>query len=255
MSEENNNPTPFAEIEMGPSKFEVFMDQHQKKLIGLAILLLFGVLALVTQQTLKQQEREDAGSATLTAAEPEDLEKVISTYQNTDSATTATLLLANKKAEENPAQSIEDLKAFVAANDEHPAYPTALTSLGQRQLEAGDVEQAKATLLEVTQLDDTANHIKPVAYVTLGDIEKQNGNTEAAKAHYEQAKTYQLELQFGVNLGDIKLTTLGVDPPKAVDPKPPEQPAETAPGALPISPIPVTNPEQIAKPPVQVPAE
>ncbi len=235
MSEENTNPTPFAEIEMGPSKFEEFMDQHQKKLLGLAILILFGVLAIVAQQTLQKQKREDAGSATLTANDVSSYQEVISNFPNSASASTAELLLATAEADENPAKAIEALKNFVSTNDEHPALPSALTILGQYQLEAGEIEQAKATLKEVTLLGDNANHIKHIAYISLGDIESQQGNIEAASSNYEQAKTFDTSKI----LAEFKLTTLGVDPPELIEPAPAELPTPPQPTApTPTAPTP-----------------
>ena len=223
MAEQNTHPTPIAEIQMGPSKFEAFMDQHQKKLIGLAILVLFAVLGLVTWQTLKQQKQQDAGSATLAATDESSYQAVIVDFPNSASSATAEFLLAKIQAEENPAKALESLESFVATHFEHPAYASALTVLGQLQHQSGKADQAKSTLLEVTQLDESADYIKHVAYITLGDIENSEGNIDAAKSHYEQAQN----LDAGKALAEFKLKILGIDSPELLEPVPIESPDST----------------------------
>ncbi len=239
MAEQNTHPTPIAEIQMGPSKFEAFMDQHQKKLIGLAILVLFAVLGVVTWQTLKQQKQQDAGSATLSATDEGTYKAVITDFPNSASAATAQLLLAKIEAEEDPAKALESLQAFVTTHYEHPAHASALTVLGQLQYQSGKTDQAKSTLLEVTQLDESADYIKHVAYITLGDIENAGGNIDTAKSHYEQAKSFDA----GKQLAEYKLKILGVDPPELLEPAPlePAQPTTqplnpTQNGSLPQAP-------------------
>jgi len=85
------SPTPIAEIDHGPSKFDQFLDQHTTKLIIGAILIALGAVGFVIYSGLAEAKAEEAGSA-LTAAESiSDYQDVISQWPESKSAESATL--------------------------------------------------------------------------------------------------------------------------------------------------------------------
>jgi len=180
------SPTPIAEIDHGPSKFDQFLDQHTTKLIIGAILIALGAVGFVIYSGLAEAKAEEAGSA-LTAAESiSDYQDVISQWPESKSAESATLLLAGAQAEESPEDAIQTLRDFIDKYPEHSAVATAKVSLGLKLAEQGSSDEAVTLLTEVAD-DASASYISPLASISLGDIAKSAGNSEEAKSWYEKA--------------------------------------------------------------------
>ena len=72
-----DSPTPIAELDQGPSKFEEFLEKNQKKLIILALLVLIGVIAYVFYTGLEKKKANEAGAAFMEATDEDSLNKVI----------------------------------------------------------------------------------------------------------------------------------------------------------------------------------
>ena len=130
-------PTPIAEIDHGPSKFEQFLDNHQTKLIIGAILIALGVLGYVIWSGLQEAEEHDAGSALLKADEVADYQDVIKKYPSSNASASAMPLLADLQWQDSQPDAISTLQDFIAQHPEHPAVDTANVSLGLRLLEQG----------------------------------------------------------------------------------------------------------------------
>ena len=133
-----DSPQPIAEIEQGPSKFELFLDRHQRKLTVLVILGIIGLLAYVALTTIQRDNRHSAGAALVAA---EDLTAMLDIAKNhacTPAARSASLLAAD--AEWNDGRqddAIATLRDFIDNNPGHAARPTAMASLGARLMAQG----------------------------------------------------------------------------------------------------------------------
>ncbi len=231
--------TPFAEIDHGPSKLDLFLDAHQKKLIIAAILLALGVVAYVVYSGIAKGEAEDAGAALLTAENVEEYQKVISQWPTSHAAASALPLMADVQGEDSPEEAIETLKGFIDAHPDHPTLPTAKVSLALRLLEQGDTVQATTLLTEVTD-NDADSYIAPLAYISLGDIAKAAGKKEDAKTWYEKAQEDPTDQ--GNTFSDAaanRLALVNALPPKKIKPA---APAPVAPPAAPASTTPTPAP-------------
>lgn len=176
-------PTPFAELDNGPSKFEEFLENNQKSLIAGSIAVFLGVLGYVGYNGYVEMKYSDAGSALTAATDATEMQTVISTYGDTPSAAAATLLLANQQAEESAEKSIETLSNFVNTYTTHPALPSAATKLGLALLNQGKLTEAQAQLSAVVDMEN-AEFVIPAAQLGLGDIAKANGDIAKAKELY-----------------------------------------------------------------------
>lgn len=172
-----------TEIDHGPSKFEVFLEENQKLLITLSVVTFLGVLAYVGYTGYNDMLSAQAGEALTSAEEESELEAIISAHGNTASAGAAVLLLADIKSNKSSEDAISALRDFVAIYPNHAAIPTATTSLGLHLLNNGKLSDAEVKLNKVLDMEN-ADFIKPVAQIALGDIAKQNGDKDRAKEHY-----------------------------------------------------------------------
>ena len=95
------------------------------------------------------------------------------------------MLLAEKQwaAGEKDA-AISTLKGFVDSGEAHPAMAAAKASLAGKLDATGDKEGAKALFQELA--DDTdGDYLAPYAWISLGDLELEGGNTDKAVEAYE----------------------------------------------------------------------
>ncbi|MFC4992780.1 tetratricopeptide repeat protein [Rubritalea tangerina] len=234
----DDTPTPIAEIDHGPSKFEVFLEENQKLLMTLAIVIFLGVLGYVGYTGYSDMIKAQAGEALTAAVEPSELEAVISQHGNTASAGAASLLLASTKAEESNEKAIAELQNFISTYPNHPAIPTATTSLGLRLLNEGKLPEAEAQLASVLDMDN-AEFITPAAQIGLGDIAQQNNDIARAKEYYTAVTDLITDSDAATNNDTInkfsayksiasdRLRFLGANAPKEVEKKVTPAPAET----------------------------
>ena len=179
----DDTPTPIAEIDHGPSKFEVFLDENMKLIITAAIAIFLGVLAYVGYTGYSSMLNAQAGEDLASADDEPQLQAVVSAHGNTASAGAAALLIADIKGTESAESAINALRNFVSTYPDHAAIATATTSLGLRLLNEGKLPEAEAQLSAVLDIKN-AEHITPVAQIALGDIAQQNGDNERAREFY-----------------------------------------------------------------------
>lgn len=233
----DDTPTPIAEIDHGPSKFEVFLDENQKSIIALAIAIFLGVLGYVGYTSYADLLAAKAGEALTAAEEESELQAVISEHGNTNSAGSAALLIAQIKGSESSEEAIATLQDFVATYPAHPAISTATTSLGLRLLNEGKLDQAEAQLTSVVDMEN-ADFIIPAAQIALGDIAKQKGDNARAKELYTEVTNLIADTEDEAQIVNItkyspyktiasaRLRFLEAAAPKAVEKKAPvETPA------------------------------
>ena len=243
------SPTPIAEIDHGPSKFDQFLDQHTTKLIIGAILIALGAVGFVIYSGLAEAKAEEAGSA-LTAAESiSDYQDVIGQWPESKSAESATLLLAGAQAEESPEDAIQTLRDFIDKYPEHSAVATAKVSLGLKLAEQGSSDEAVTLLTEVAD-DASASYISPLASISLGDIAKSAGNSEEAKSWYEKAlEDVSDQGNTYADTAQARLLLVNAAPPTKVKPAPPAPIIPKAPSPIaPTAPTP-----NVPKPNLEIP--
>ena len=237
MADSSSNPTPdtgvpIAEIDLGPSKLDQFLDNHQTKIIILAILLGIGVVAYVIYDGLAQAKANDAGAALLSSQQSDDYEEVIKAWPESNAAASARLLLADIQWSESKDDSITTLEEFIASYPDHPSIGTAKTSLGLRLLDQGNTDQARDILAEVAE-NDTYSYIAPMAAIALGDISKAAGDTKKAAEWYEKAQLD--EAGYGnafQSLASARLALVNAKPPQKIKPTLPK--TEDAPKLTPL---------------------
>ncbi len=223
MAESSSNPTqdtgaPIAEIDLGPSKLDQFLDNHQTKLIIVAILVAIGVVAYVIYDGIAQANADDAGAALLSSQKSDDYETVIKTWPESKAAASARLLLADIQWSESEDDSISTLKEFIASYPEHPSIGTAKASLGLRLLDQGKTDEAREILAEVAE-SDTYSYIAPMAAIALGDMAKSAGDTSNAAEWYEKAQLD--EAGYGnafQSLAAARLMLVNAKPPSKIKP-------------------------------------
>lgn len=224
----DESPTPIAEIEHGPSKFEIFLEENQKLLITLAILIFVGVLGYVGYISYGEYTKAQAGEALSEANDEAELQAVISQHGNTASAGSAALLLADQKAQESPEAAIGALRDFVNTYTDHPALPTATTSLGLQLLNDGKLDEAKAQLGTVLDMEN-ADYIIPAAKIALADIAKQQGDLASARQYYTEVSNLTLDADIAnlnkysqyVQIANQRLRFIETSAPTAVEKKTP----------------------------------
>ena len=254
MAESSPNPTqdtgaPIAEIDLGPSKLDQFLDNHQTKLIILAILVAIGVVAYVIYDGLAQADANDAGAALLSSQQSDDYEAVIKTWPDSNAAASARLLLADIQWSDSEDDSIATLQEFVNSYPEHPSIGTAKTSLGLRLLDQGKTDQAREILAEVAD-NDSYSYIAPMAAIALGDIAKAAGDTSNASEWYEKAQLdaagYGNAFQ---NLAEARLMLVNAQAPTKVKPALPVPEEQTK-----LTPLKLEAPDTAAAPAAPAPA-
>lgn len=263
------SPTPFAEIDLGPSKLDQFLDAHQKKLIIAAILIAIGVIAYVIYAGIAKGEAEDAGAALLTAEKVEDYQAVVNQWPTSNAAATALPLMAEVQGAESPEDAIATLRSFLDSTPSHPIAATAKVSLALRLIEQGNTDEASTLLTEIAESEsETDSYIAPLACITLGDIAKKSGDTASAKSWYEKAKEDPTEQgNTFSNTAEARLALVNAQPPTKIKPAPkaPPVPPVPAPGlptpgapapVTPAPPAPVvpTPPAQVTPPAAPAPA-
>ncbi len=226
----SSTPAPIAEIDLGPSKLDLFLDKHQKKLIAAAVLIALGVVVYVIYDGIAEATAQESGSALLESEKVSEYQDVIKQWPDSKAAASALLLMADLQWADSQPDSIATLENFIEKHPEHPALATAKTSLGLRLLEQGKTDQATAILSDVAD-SDTATYIAPLACIALGDIAKEAGKPQQAKTWYEKA---QLDPnQEGNAFKDIaatRLTLVNSKPPTKIKPAPPAAPTDAEPG-------------------------
>ncbi|MCP4731978.1 MAG: tetratricopeptide repeat protein [Roseibacillus sp.] len=221
--EGSDHPAPLGEIEQGPSKFEQFLDAHQKKLIVLVLLLITGVSTYIIVDGLKKKKAIDAGEALVASKDPGDFRHVLKDYPGTPAAGTARLQLARSLWEEGENEDAkETLRAFISDAPDHPAQPGARMVLASFLLEEGEDEKGLTLLRELAD-DPKAAYIAPLALTRISDYERKAGNLEAAREALEQANNPNDKNSFmSQRRTEARLETLGVALPATVPrPKPP----------------------------------
>lgn len=216
---ENTTPTntPLAEINLGPSKFEQFLDNNQKTLAVLFALAVVASAVYIVIRGVEKSREHSAGVALSKAATSAALQDVISNHAKTNAAASAKLLLADMQAGEGKMDAaIKTLQDFIATNTEHAARPTASAKLAANLMGEGKAAEASAIFQNLVS-DPKARYIAPYALICLGDIAKVGGDPAKAESYFNQVKTEFAESSFA-SIAAERLASVKTKPPVEVDP-------------------------------------
>lgn len=236
-----------GEIQIGPSKYETFLDDHYKKLIaGLILAGLLGGGAIAWFSHNRSQENEAAASIVegmqeTRIATPQSpthfdlakLQEAVSAYADTPSADTARYLEAMGLLQQgHDDQGLSLLKEISEKGASSPMAMRADASLATWYMNAGKKEAAEKAWKKVCA---TPNSLyAPLAYLCLGDMAKVDGRTEEARTFYTTLQE-KFPHSYLVSGGDVafRLALLEVDAPKPVAPPAPAPGQTPSPSLVP----------------------
>ena len=225
MPEDTSPPiTPLAEINLGPSKFEQFLENNQKLLTVLLGLLVVASAAYIVIRGVEKSREQTAGAALSKAVGPTALKEVIDQHANTKASASAKLLLADVQISDGKTDdAMQTLRDFIANHPNHAAIPTASAKLAAQLMSQGKSAEA-STIFQDIVADPSARYIAPYALICLGDIAKAGGDPAKAETHFKQIQTEFPESSFATIAAD-RLASVYTKAPVEVEPPPPA-PAE-----------------------------
>ena len=224
-----DSPTPIADLEHGPSKFEEFLEQNQKKLVILATLIFLGVLAFVFITGLEKKNATEAGEAFMQATDEDSLNKVITDYSSSQTAGTAAMAISELRTTDD--DRIAALDHFITNYPQHPGVPAKLLELALIKINAGNNGDAENTLKSLISNDQSA-YLVPRANIALADIAASNNELDKAKQLYTQVRDSQTRFS---TVAAERLLYLNAKEPVIVKQAP-------TPAPVPALPAPPTNP-------------
>lgn len=244
------SPSPLAEISHGPSAFEQFLDNNQKSLLALAVLVAIGAAGLVVYRGIEKSRQQTAGAELNKAGDMPSLQAVISDHKDTHAARSASILLADMQWKEGQQDaSITTLREFIDSNPQYPALATARASLASKLMFQGKNTDA-AVLYQQIADDPQSRYLAPYAMISLGDLAKVGGDTEKAQNFYNRTKTDFPESGFASTASE-RISSLKAKAPVEVEPPPPAPITPTPDAAAPDA---ATFSPPVSIPPSPVPA-
>ena len=192
MSEKSTpEPTPEAplgQISQAPPAFEAFLDRNQKLLIAAGVVLILVLTGWLVLNNVKESAEVTAGNSLVAAEDVTEIQSVVKNHEGTKAAFSAKILLAERQwTDGRQDNSIETLRTFVEAEKEHPARPSALASLAAKLRGQGATGEAEEIFTELTE-DPEAIYLAPYAWISLGDMAAEAGETEEAERAYEMVE-------------------------------------------------------------------
>lgn len=186
-----------GEVNIGPAKHEVFLDNHYKKLIVGGIVLAVGVVGAIAYYSMQDEKTTDASAALVSAMGADKaefnissaklnaakLEAVAAQYPDTASTDTAkylahTAAVAKGKTQQGIAGMNDLLKS--TANEDLKLRIRAY--LADQYTQQGRLDDATRMWQDVVVSGESP--YLPLAYMSLGDIAQQQNDKEKAKTMY-----------------------------------------------------------------------
>lgn len=219
-----------GEIELGPSKHEIFLNKHYKKLLWGGIGLGIASGCIIAFFSHRNDVKEAAAAEVVSAmklttpaqvAQPAQyddaaIDALLGDYASTPSGDTGLLLSGMKMLEGGNAQrGVAMLEQLAAKTDDSLVKARALSAVASHHLAEGKEDEAAEAWKKVVEVGDSP--YLALAYITLGDIARAKGDNEAARAAYTDAQTKcaTSPLVMG-KVAEMRLLMLDVDAPKPV---------------------------------------
>ncbi|MBQ2379083.1 MAG: tetratricopeptide repeat protein [Akkermansia sp.] len=234
-----------GEIELGPAKHEIFLNNHYKKLIVGGIAFMVAASAAIGYYAYKSEQKEQAGALIVKAlgatsvdgaAEPakydaKAISEIGAAYADTPSADTAVLLEALSLMSDTARveSGLSMLESLAASTTNELLRARALASLAAHYMTEEQNEKSISYWKQIIALP--VNPYTAIAYINLGDMAKLAGDIEGARSFYSTVSTVCPNSAIvRENVAGLRLALLEVDAPKPVTSA--EQPAaEQAPAA------------------------
>ncbi|MBQ8517042.1 MAG: tetratricopeptide repeat protein [Akkermansia sp.] len=220
-----------GEIEIGPSKHEIFLNAHYKKLMWGGIGLSVAAACIIAYFSHRNDHRNEASAcavqvfkatepgavASPSAYDAAALKALSEDYAGTPSAATAELLralslLGGDKKDEAMA-SLQQL-----SGDANPLIAArAQVAVASHLMQEGKDKESVAAWQKLVQMGDSP--YTALGYVTLGDLAAAGGDKQAARGYYEQARTKcETSALVSAKTVEMRLLLLDVDAPRPVAP-------------------------------------
>jgi len=177
-------PTP-ASAHTGFDPVEFWM-LHQKKIIGLAVLFIVGLIGYTIFTINENRTRAAAEAAYASAKTAEEFRKVAQDYSGQPAAANAQLQLAallRKDGKLDDANTI--LRKFISDNPEHPMLAGAWLALAENAEAAGKQDEALTGYQKVLTTFPSS-YAAPISLLGQARIQKAKGQNDLAKRSYEQ---------------------------------------------------------------------
>ncbi len=205
MIEKDSNPTPLAEIEVGPSAFEQFLERNQKALIAVAVLIVLAAAALIVHRNMRHDTERKAAAAlilcydeTTGKYDADSLQKVTADFPGTPAAETASYLYTVALWDAGRTEdSLKALGEFIVEAPADSLRNQAALVQACRLLKLGQEDKAQESFQMVVDSQDPV--FAPVALMTLGDMARARGENDKAKALYEEVLAKYPDSSFSFN--------------------------------------------------------
>ncbi len=227
-----------GQIEIGPSKHEVFLNNHYKKLLwgGITLGLVGGAIIAYVSHSNDTRDYAAAGlvnamniktpGAVVSPASYDGpgLSAVQAEYAQTPAAATARLMEGLRLFSVGDAAQGTPILEAIAEDIAHPVLASrALVQLASHAMENKDDAKAAGYWKSVLELGTTP--YGALACMSLGDIARSQGDSEQARKYYEQAiADYPgSQLVRGGSIGlsvEVRRQLLNVDYPLPAAPAP-----------------------------------
>lgn len=253
-SKPNETPSPIGEISQEPSALESFLDANQKKLVIIGVLAILILVGYVIFDGLQQMKTREEAAAVAAARTVPEYEKVSEKLAGKTAGGSALILKSQLLWDDQQQQeAIATLEEVIADYPDHPAIGSAYASLGSFQQQLGNLAEAKEAFTKSAEAQSAASSY---ALLSLGDLARQAGENDEAKAYYDRIITEYEDSHFQVkNLARNRIELIGVKSPveKAPEPAQPQgqpQPGDFSPpvGLPDVSPTPQPADEPTPKP-------
>lgn len=221
-----------GEIEIGPSKHEIFLNTHYRKLMWGGIGLSVAAACVIAWFSYRNDHRNEAAaqamqvfkvSAPGSAAAPSAydsaaIQLLSETYAGTPSAGVGELLRAlSLLGGENSTAALTSLGQLADSSANPLIAARAQAAIASYYTREAKDKEAIAAWQKLVQMGDSP--YLALAYLTLGDLTAAAGDTKAARAYYEQARTKcETSALVTEKIVEMRLVLLDVEPPRPVAP-------------------------------------
>ncbi len=221
-----------GEIEIGPSKHELFLNAHYKKLMWGGIGLSVAAACIIAYFSHRNDHRNEASACTMQvfkATEPgavaapaaydaAALKSLSEDYADTPSAATAELLRAlSLLGGDKKTEALASLQQLADSSSNPLIASRAQVAIASHLMQEGKEKESSAAWQKLVQMGDSP--YTALGYVTLGDLAAAGGDKQAARGYYEQARTKcETSALVSAKTVEMRLLLLDVDAPRPVAP-------------------------------------
>lgn len=229
-----------GEVNIGPAKHEVFLDNHYKKLIVGGIILAVGVVGGIAYYSMQDEKVTEASAALVSAMgadkaefsissaklDSAKLETVAAQYPDTASTDTAKYLAhAAAVAKGKTQQGIAGMNALLKSTANEDLKLRIRVYLADQYTQQGRLDDATRMWQEVVVSGESP--YLPLAYMSLGDIAQQQNDKEKAKTMYQAGVAKSANSSLHNRIKD-RLEVIDVAPPVKEAPAPLPAPLPSA---------------------------